>query len=178
MARRWNNVLPWGGKFCQRRQRKVLTYVPAFVRGRKWNNNDSMRPVPIPREIAWAFHRLVTDHHRMTPELYSMLLTWLDSGTDAEKRHAAHRLSLPDSIGYEMPAGYVAPSDPVRPPEFRVAIPPAFHLGWKNCLYATHSQNGCCGGALTCHWRREVIPLQACVDCLTQTLLAPSGSKA
>ena len=114
----------------------------------------------------------------MSTDLYVLLLQWLESGTDTEKRHAVYCLSLPDAIGYAVPEGYVAPVPIAAPSPPPIIIPTAFRLGWKACFYSTHSQNGCCGGALTCHWRREVIPLQACVDCLTQTLLAPSGSKA
>ena len=102
----------------------------------------------------------------MTPELHALLLSWLDSGTSAQRTHAAYRLSLPDAIGYEVPAGYVALAPVVVRAPGPVVIPTAYRLGWKHCLYSTHAQNGCCGGALTCHWRREVIPLQTCVDCI------------
>ena len=37
----------------------------------------------------------------MTPELYSMLRKWLESGDDAQKNHAAHRLSLPDATDFK-----------------------------------------------------------------------------
>lgn len=49
--------------------------------------------------------------HSVTPDFHAVLLTWLDSGTNAQKRHAAYRLSLPDAIGYEVPATY-----PMLPP--------------------------------------------------------------
>lgn len=39
----------------------------------------------------------------MTPELYAMLQEWLNGDDDLQRRHAAHRLTLPDAIGYQLP---------------------------------------------------------------------------
>jgi len=36
----------------------------------------------------------------MTHHLYAMLLQWLKSGTDGQKRHAAFRLGQPDAINF------------------------------------------------------------------------------
>lgn len=38
------------------------------------------------------------DDHGMTSTLYAMLLQWLDSGSDVQKRHAAFRLAQPDAV--------------------------------------------------------------------------------
>lgn len=40
----------------------------------------------------------------MTPELHSMLLTWLESGTDDQKRHAEYRLAQSDAEPLEYPS--------------------------------------------------------------------------
>jgi hypothetical protein len=71
----------------------------------------------------------------MTPELYAMMLDWLASGTDAQKFHASHRLSLPDAVGYEVPPGYRPPPPPI-PRDIPDRPPPGtgVRLG------------GCCGG--------------------------------
>jgi len=37
------------------------------------------------------------DDHAMTDDLHAMLLAWLESGTDAQKHHAAYRLAQPDA---------------------------------------------------------------------------------
>ncbi len=36
----------------------------------------------------------------MTSDLYAMLLQWLESGTDVQKRHAAYRLAQPDAVEF------------------------------------------------------------------------------
>ena len=37
----------------------------------------------------------------MSPETYVMLQAWLENGDDAQRAHAAHRLSLPDAIDFK-----------------------------------------------------------------------------
>lgn len=49
----------------------------------------------------------------MTTELHSLMLDWLANGTEAQKVHAAYRLSLPDAVGYEKPPGYRPPPPPI-----------------------------------------------------------------
>lgn len=39
----------------------------------------------------------------MTPELYAMMQEWLENGDDLQRRHAAHRLTLPDAVDYQPP---------------------------------------------------------------------------
>ena len=51
----------------------------------------------------------------MTPDLHAMLLDWLANGDDLHRRHAEHRLSMPDAIGYVSP-----PAVPGAKPEVRM----------------------------------------------------------
>lgn len=44
-----------------------------------------------------------SDDHRMTPELLFMLRQWLIIGTEAQREHARHRLSLADATDYKPP---------------------------------------------------------------------------
>jgi hypothetical protein len=37
----------------------------------------------------------------MTPETYGMLQEWIKTGNEAQRQHAAYRLSLPDAIDYK-----------------------------------------------------------------------------
>lgn len=37
----------------------------------------------------------------MTPELHGMLLEWLETGSDAQKKHAVYRLSQSDAVDYQ-----------------------------------------------------------------------------
>lgn len=67
----------------------------------------------------------------MTPETYSLMMTWLDSGNDGQKAHAARRLSMPDAIGHK-PEHRTAPKLPPIPDNPTLA--PGVRLG------------GCCGG--------------------------------
>ena len=68
----------------------------------------------------------------MSPETYSLMLAWLESGTDAQKRHAAHRLAMPDAVDYRPEPGRMPPKLPPIPDN---PIPtPGIRLG------------GCCGG--------------------------------
>ena len=39
----------------------------------------------------------------MTNAMYDKLKEWLVSGDDRQKRHATHRLSLPDAVDYQPP---------------------------------------------------------------------------
>ena len=59
-----------------------------------------------------------------------MLLTWLESGDENQKRHAAHRLSLPDAASFA--EGRPLPKLPPIPDNPTPA--PGVRLG------------GCCGG--------------------------------
>lgn len=102
----------------------------------------------------------------MTPELYSMLAGWLESGTEAQKAHARYRLSLPDAAGYEMPPGWTPPpSAPEQP-----ALVPVresirgTRLGFRSCLYSSHEGCGCTG--THCYHLRRVVTLRDCLDCL------------
>jgi hypothetical protein len=66
----------------------------------------------------------------MNPELYAMMLQWLESGNDGQKVHAARRLNMPDAIGYKPGL-----SPPKLPPIPDNPTPvPGIRLG------------GCCGG--------------------------------
>jgi hypothetical protein len=37
----------------------------------------------------------------MDANLYSMMRTWLDDGTETQRAHARHRLAMPDAIEFE-----------------------------------------------------------------------------
>lgn len=104
----------------------------------------------------------------MTPELYLQMLRDLKTGDDRAKRHASHRLSLLDAIGYEMPEGYgqqAAPA-PFVVPASRFLEP----RGWKNCLYSSDFAQGCCHAPATvyCHWQRERVQYATCDQCIKE----------
>ena len=86
---------------------------------------------------------------------------WLcsEDNPNAEQRDSYRRYVVYMATGEQL-------APPTQPTPF--VVPPAYAMGWKHCLYATHEPGGCCGGALTCHWLRQVIPLQTCVDCLKE----------
>jgi hypothetical protein len=65
----------------------------------------------------------------MNPQLRAAMLDWLESGTEAQKRHAAYRLSLPDATG-------AAPSPPSVPRVIPDRPPPGTGI----------PLGGCCGG--------------------------------
>jgi len=103
--------------------------------------------------------------HRMTQDLFSLMLSWLESGEPHQRRHAEYRLSLPDAVGFEMPIDYV-PLAPVRftLPVFLMIEP----RGWKNCLYSSEFVAGCCHAPATvqCHWKGERTTYGQCDECV------------
>ena len=80
-----------------------------------------------------------------------------------------YRLSLPDAIGYEVPADYVpmpATSQPfVMPP-----LPIVDCRGWKQCLYAADFVAGCCHDPATvaCAWKRQRVTYGTCAACVSE----------
>lgn len=100
----------------------------------------------------------------MTNDLYHMLLAWLESGDDAQKRHAAYRLNLPDAIGY-VPG--VDP--PAPPPAILHAVPPIVKL--DPVLLKIHAcpdyNPGCCASPMPFCTRYTINPTRdQCVECL------------
>jgi hypothetical protein len=39
----------------------------------------------------------------MNPQLYKTMHQWLKSGTEIQRQHARHRLSMPDAVDYQPP---------------------------------------------------------------------------
>lgn len=108
----------------------------------------------------------------MTPELHAMLITWIESGTDAQKMHARHRLSLPDAIGYEKPPGWTPIEQAPRPSvaSFLVDSPDDLRVrltGLRACPYASPIAASCCTHLGThCHHLRRAVMAGDCLDCL------------
>lgn len=97
----------------------------------------------------------------MTDELYRMLLAWLESGTDAQKRHAGHRLSLPDA------ASYVPGSPPIPP----LVLPPIMDLdSWASKIRACEHYNpGCCASPAPFCDLFSINPTRdQCIECLSK----------
>lgn len=94
----------------------------------------------------------------MSPDLRAMLLAWLESGTEDQKRHARARLAMPDTPPQR--------PDPVSLAPVSSAIR-AVKLGFRQCLYSTREGCGCSG--THCHHLGRVVTLPDCLKCLPQT---------
>lgn len=98
----------------------------------------------------------------MTPELYSLMRRWLETGDEHQKRHAEHRLSMPDAAAFD------PSSIPARPIPLKT-IPPVIHDDpWRlKILACEHYQPGCCSHPAPYCTRFLISPSrEQCIECL------------
>ncbi len=94
-------------------------------------------------------------------QLKEMLEEWLASGTEIQKRHAAHRLGMPDAAGH-------VPGAPQVPTKLK-AIPPIVNMDpWLMKIRACeHYQPGCCAHPAPYCDRFNINPSRdKCIGCL------------
>lgn len=96
----------------------------------------------------------------MTPETRDMLAGWLESGTDAQRAHARHRLAMPDTG----PARD-APAAPPMPPMPAAAAMAALRAV-RRCPWRSRPSCGCQAGR--CAIRGADVPDRDCLDCVAR----------
>ena len=84
-----------------------------------------------------------------------MLLGWIETGTETQRRHAQVRLAIAET---DPPA-----SVPSSPAPLSASIRAA-KLGFRRCLYSTHEGCGCSG--THCHHLGRIVSLPDCLSCL------------
>lgn len=109
----------------------------------------------------------------MRPALYALMLEWLDSGDDTQRRHARFRLSQPDAESYEKPPGFVpvAPEPSPKPPPEPRPLPETIRLlSLMHACPDREKRTDCgCAGLAKCargNGREGLVSHHDCLECL------------